>query len=104
VLSDVQNDYYDYQDDFATATAFHLHFPGTPLSTTTITQTLTLQTGATIHDTGRRIESRAAANALLGRLAGVRAALELHNARARDARIMHFTSFMLRGSVKGGLR
>lgn len=57
VLQDVQSDYYDYNDDFATPSAAHLHFPGVLLSTTTVNQTLTLQSGATIRDTGRRAQS-----------------------------------------------
>lgn len=94
MLSDVQNDYYDYQDDFATATASHLHFPGTPLSTTTITQTLTLQSGATIHAAGRRTESAATGALSQARVASAAAAFFLRVQRARDAREVRFAKYM----------
>lgn len=43
MLADTIDFYYDYQDDFATATAAHLHFPGTPLSHTILTSAIALQ-------------------------------------------------------------
>lgn len=55
VMQDVQTNYYDYQDDFRVQNGgYHFHFIGTPLSTATITQTLTLQQGAVIHSGARR--------------------------------------------------
>jgi hypothetical protein len=89
VLSDVQNDYYDYQDDFGAADGFHLHFPGTPLSTTTIDETLTLQSGAVVHVAQRSTQSKqsqAQPSISMARVASARAALTLRAERMRHQR------------------
>lgn len=90
VLSDVQNDFYDYQDDFAAANGFHLHFPGTVLSTTTIERTLTLQSGAVVH-----------AAVSTARIAAVAAALTMRSERARHRREMQFLRAIASHSNKG---
>ena len=79
VISDVQNDYYDYQDDFAAANGFHFHFPGTSLSTTSTSETLTLQPGAVVKTAS-----------LMARVASATAAVRLRAERARHARETKF--------------
>ncbi len=88
VISDAQNDYYDYQDDFAATNGYHLHFPGTPLSTTTISQTLTLQPGAVIKTAA--VMARVSAAAAAVRL---RAELVRH---AREASFLHHLADLAR--------
>ncbi len=100
VLSDVQNAYYDYQDDFATATTFHFHFPGTPLSSSTLSQTLTLQSGAVVQDVGRRTLSHAVASLSAARIAAVAAAFTLRVERRRHQREIQFAHFMLSAGNK----
>ena len=100
VISDVQNDYYDYQDDFGVANGYHLHFPGTALSTSTLSQTLTLQAGATVHDVVRRAQSQQTQTVpiTMARIAAANAAVRLQAERARHAREMHFLrSFAFHG-------
>ncbi len=89
VLSDVLTNYYDYQDDFATPDAVRLHFPGTPLSTSTTSQMLTLQAGA-----GIRTESKSAQSAppplSLARIASASAAFQLRVERLRRQKLPAF--------------
>lgn len=91
-ISDVQKDYYDYQDDFAAASGLHFHFPGTALSTTTIQQTLTLQSGAVVHANARRAQSvRSQATTLsAASIASAIAAVTLKAERARHRRVVQF--------------
>lgn len=101
VLSDTQTDYYDYQDDFAAANGEHFHFPGTALSTTTISQTLTLQSGAVVHDTGRRTQSEHASPSIsMARIACASAALTLRAQRLRSQRELQFVRFITRARNK----
>lgn len=93
-LSDVQQDYYDYQDDFATATGFHLHFPGTALSTTTVTQTLTLQS-ATAQSSERRTQSAIPPAFEPSNVAAATAAFTLRVERLRHQREMKFASYLV---------
>jgi hypothetical protein len=87
VVSDVQKDYYDYQDDFAAANGQHFHFPGSSLSTTTISETLTLQAGAIVHASARRTQAQQQAVAISpARVASVMAAVTLQAERARHQR------------------
>lgn len=99
-LSDVQKDYYDYQDDFATATAFHLHFPGTALATATVTQTLTLQS-ATSQSTARSAQSIMSAALEPANIAGAAAAFTLHVERLRHQRELKFASYLMSLARKG---
>lgn len=101
VLQDTQNDYYDYQDDFATATGFHFHFPGTALSTTTASETLTLQAGAVVHDTGRRTESAVAQPLSLARVAAATASLTLRAERLRRGHENELVRFLSSLRQKG---
>lgn len=95
VVSDVQKDYYDYQDDFAAANGQHFHFPGTALSTTTISETLTLQTGAVVHDIGRRTQSQSQqANVSAARVAAAMASVTLRAERARHQRELKLVRFV----------
>jgi hypothetical protein len=95
VISDVENDYYDYQDDFQAANGAHFHFPGTPLSTTTIGQTLTLQAGAVVKSSGRTTQAHQAVQLSMGRIAGAIASIQLRSAHARHERELRFARFML---------
>jgi hypothetical protein len=91
-ISDVQKDYYDYQDDFAAVNGQHFHFPGTALSTTTIQQTLTLQTGAVVHSAARHTQSAQAQTSAFfaAHVASAIAAVTLKAERARHQRIVQF--------------
>lgn len=93
VLSDEQDDYYDYQDDFADANGEHFHFPGTKLSTTAISQTLTLQSGAVVHS--------AIAPLSAARVASASAAIALHAQRSRLERERYIVHILTGGNVKG---
>ncbi len=55
-LNDVQTAYYDYNDDYTDGTNYHYHFVGTPLSVTTIAETLTLAS-ANLQGNARRTAS-----------------------------------------------
>jgi hypothetical protein len=95
VISDVENDYYDYQDDFRAANGAHFHFPGTPLSTTSIAQTLTLQAGAVVKSSGRSTQAHETATLSMGRVAAAMASIQLRAAHARHQRELRFARFML---------
>jgi hypothetical protein len=99
VLSDVQNDYYDYQDDFADANGFHFHFPGTALSTATVSETLTLQAGAVVH-AARTTQSHGALSISQARVAAAAASLQLRMQRSRHQRLMHLLHFLKSHAVK----
>jgi hypothetical protein len=97
-ISDVQKDYYDYQDDFAAADGEHFHFPGVPLSTTTIQQTLTLQAGAVVHAAARHTQSSAAQTSSISaaQVASAMAAVTLRAERARHERIARFVQTLVK--------
>lgn len=103
IVSDVQNEYYDYQDDFAAANGFHFHFPGTPLSTTTIAQTLTLGTGAVVHLSPRSNQSQTRSSISMARVASATAALALHALRTRHRRqleLIHYFATHARKEIR----
>ncbi len=98
ILQDVQNSYYDYQDDFAAANSFHLHFPGTPLSTATVSETLTLTGGhpSAASANGRRTSSSTVQSRTLsaGYIAAAQAQFARRTALDRHARELHALKFL----------
>jgi len=101
VLSDVQTNYYDYQDDFGDPSGtghFHYHFNGTPLSVATTSQTLTLQSGAVIHGAQREVRSLHGITA--PQIAAALSAFNARAVRARHAREKALFQYLQRLSVR----
>lgn len=91
LMADTQTNYYDYLND----TQFSFVFSHTPISTSTISETLTLQPGATIRSAGRKAQSSAGAISLQTFAAG-RARFANAIERERHNRVRALTRYFKR--------
>ena len=105
VMQDVQTNYYDYQDDFqAQSGGYHFHFVGTPLSTATTTQTLTLQPGAVIHSDARRTSGARPATLDPRAIAAAQSSFMTRVYRRRHERVQQFMRALQSLRAKGAAR